>query len=96
MPTHRPRDPDRLTFTIEEVAVALGIDRSTAYGLAKANRLPAPVIRLGRRMVVGRAALHQALATGVDPALTSEEDDRDPRADPRLAHLASAADATST
>ena len=58
----RTQHPDRLTLTIEEVAAALGIDRSTAYALAKAERLPAPVIRLGRRLVVGRAALERALA----------------------------------
>ncbi|MDP9358813.1 MAG: helix-turn-helix domain-containing protein [Chloroflexota bacterium] len=58
----RTLSPDRQTLTIEEVAAALGIDRSTAYALAKADRLPAPVIRLGRRMVVGRAALERALA----------------------------------
>ena len=53
---------DRLTLTIEEVAAALGIDRSTAYDLAKRDALPAPVIRLGRRLVVGRAALERVLA----------------------------------
>ena len=54
--------PDRRTMTIEEVARALGIDRTTAYALAKEDRLPAPVMRLGRRLVVGRAALERALA----------------------------------
>jgi excisionase family DNA binding protein len=54
--------PDRRTMTIEEVAAALGTDRATAYELAKEDRLPVPVIRLGRRPVVGRAALDRALA----------------------------------
>ena len=52
----------RATATIEEVAAAFGIARSTAYELAKADRLPVPVIRLGRRMVVSRAALDRVLA----------------------------------
>lgn len=52
----------RLTLTIEEVAAALGIDRSTAYDLAAHDDLPVPVIRLGRRVVVGRAALERVLA----------------------------------
>ena len=52
---------DRQTMTIEEVAGVLGIDRSTAYALASAGQLPVPVIRLGRRMVVGRAALARVL-----------------------------------
>jgi len=54
--------PDRRTMTIEEVAAALGIDRTTAYALAKVDQLPVPVIRLGRRLVVGRAALERVLA----------------------------------
>ncbi len=53
---------ERGTLTIDEVAVALGIDRGTAYRLAKTDRLPVPVIRLGRRMVVGRVALDRVLA----------------------------------
>ena len=55
----------RLTLTIEEVAAALGIDRSTAYDLAARDDLPVPVIRLGRRLVVGRAALERVLAGDV-------------------------------
>jgi excisionase family DNA binding protein len=53
---------ERLTMTIGEVAEALGVDRSTAYALAQVDRLPVPVIRLGRRMVVGPAALERALS----------------------------------
>ncbi len=52
----------RATVTIEEVACAFGIARSTAYALAKEDRLPVHVIRLGRRMVVSRAALDRVLA----------------------------------
>ncbi len=51
----------RQTLTIEEVGQALGINRATAYQLAQRDQLPVPVIRLGRRMVVGRAALERAL-----------------------------------
>ena len=53
---------DRATATIEEVAASFGIARSTAYELAKTDRLPVPVIRLGRRMVVSRTALDRVLA----------------------------------
>ena len=52
----------RQTLDIPEVARALGIDRSTAYALAKEDRLPVPVIRLGRRLVVSRAAVDRLLA----------------------------------
>lgn len=65
--------PDRATATIEEVAATLGIARSTAYELAKSDRLPIPVIRLGRRMVVARAALDRLLAA--DSAPSSAADD---------------------
>lgn len=50
-----------LTLTVEQVARRLGIGRSLAYELARRDALPAPVIRLGRRMVVGRTALERAL-----------------------------------
>ena len=52
----------RDTLTIDEVAAKLGIDRGTAYRLAKSDRLPVPVIRLGKRMVIGRAALDRVLS----------------------------------
>lgn len=52
---------ERLTVNIETVAEMLGINRSTAYDLARRDALPVPVIRLGRRMVVSRRALDQLL-----------------------------------
>lgn len=51
----------RDTLNIETVAVRLGINRSTAYELARRDELPVPVIRLGRRMVVSRHALDALL-----------------------------------
>jgi len=60
--TMSPERTNRPTATIEEVADTFGIARSTAYMLAKQNRLPVPVIRLGRRMVVSRAAIEMLLA----------------------------------
>ena len=53
---------ERGTYSIEEVAVRLGIDRGTAYRLAKVDKLPVPVLRLGRRLVVSRIALDRVLA----------------------------------
>ncbi len=52
----------RDTLDIETVAKRLGINRSTAYDLARRDQLPVPVIRLGRRMVVSRLALDTLLA----------------------------------
>ncbi len=53
------------TLTIDEVATRLGIGRTLAYDLARRNDLPVATIRLGRRLVVSRAALERVL--GVAP-----------------------------
>jgi excisionase family DNA binding protein len=58
MPDHE----DCSTLTVEEAARRLGISRKHAYGLAAADRLPVPTIRLGRRLVVPRLALERLLA----------------------------------
>jgi excisionase family DNA binding protein len=62
MGTH---DADRSTLTVEEAAARLGISRTLAYELARAGRLPVPVLRLGRRVVVSRMALDRVLAAEV-------------------------------
>jgi excisionase family DNA binding protein len=49
----------RRTFTIEEAGQMLGLGRNTAYALAKSGRLP--TIRLGRRLLVPKAALDRLL-----------------------------------
>ncbi len=59
-------DYPRQTLTIAEVGQALGINRATAYQLAQRDQLPVPVIRLGRRLVVGRAALERVLGRTVE------------------------------
>ena len=53
---------ERGTFNIEQVAVRLGIGRAAAYAAAREDRLPIPVIRVGRRMLVSRAAVEALLA----------------------------------
>jgi excisionase family DNA binding protein len=58
----KPQDVTRATFTIGEVAILLGLARSTAYDLAARNCLPVPTIRAGRRLLVSRAALERVLA----------------------------------
>jgi excisionase family DNA binding protein len=57
------RTPERETVNIEEVATRLGINRNTAYTLAKQGGLPVPVIQVGRRLVVPRAALDRLLSS---------------------------------
>ncbi len=56
----------RQTLNIEDVATVLGINRSTAYELARRDELPVPVIRLGRRMVVSRRAVEELLNAALD------------------------------
>ena len=46
---------------IDELATILRISRATAYEHARRNLLPVPVIRSGRRMMVSKAALLQAM-----------------------------------
>ncbi len=52
----------RQTLTVEEAAKALGIGRASAYEAVRKGELPA--IRLGRRLVVPRAALERLLTSG--------------------------------
>jgi excisionase family DNA binding protein len=50
----------RLTWTVTEAAVLLGISRASAYEAAHRGELPVRVI--GRRMLVPRAALLRLLS----------------------------------
>jgi predicted DNA-binding transcriptional regulator AlpA len=65
----------RATLTIQEVAAIFGLARSTAYDLAKHDRLPIPVIRAGKRLFVSRALVERVLAG--DDIRKAEADDRD-------------------
>jgi len=51
---------DRQTLTVEEAATLLGIGRNSAYQAIARGELPA--LRLGRRLLVPRAALERHLA----------------------------------
>ena len=55
---------ERQTLTVEEAARVLGIGRSAAYLAAQRGDLP--VIRIGRRYVVPRAALERMLDQEID------------------------------
>ena len=50
---------DRATMTVEEAARVLGIARNTAYQAARTGDIPA--VRIGRRVIVPRAALETML-----------------------------------
>jgi len=51
--------PDKPMFTVEEVAAILGVGRATAYQCANTGEIPA--LRLGRRLLIPRAALARML-----------------------------------
>ncbi len=56
----KKQDNKRLTLTIPEAAERLGISRNLGYEAAKDGSLP--VVRIGRRLLVPRAALDSLLA----------------------------------
>jgi len=49
----------RLTLTVEEVAATLGISRAFAYEAVRRGEIPS--IRIGRRVLVPRAALEKLI-----------------------------------
>jgi excisionase family DNA binding protein len=58
---------EKLTFTVEEAGRMLGVSRNTAYACARSGELP--VVKLGTRLVVPKAALMRMLeGTGQRPS----------------------------
>ncbi len=55
----------RLVMSVTEAAGVLGISRGLAYELARTGQLPS--LRLGRRLVVPRAALLSWLESATAP-----------------------------
>jgi excisionase family DNA binding protein len=51
---------ERLTLTVPEVARLLGVSRMTAYTAVREGTIPS--IRIGRRVLIPRAALYRLLA----------------------------------
>ena len=58
--------PTPATMSVEAAGRLLGISRSAAYRAANAGTLPA--LRVGRRLLVPTAKLHQLLGLPADPA----------------------------
>ena len=65
-------EPESLTLSVTEAARVLGISRTTAYECVHTGQLRA--VRLGRRLVIPRAAITELLAAP-DPSVTSTEAD---------------------
>jgi excisionase family DNA binding protein len=57
----------RATFSVDEAGQILGISRSAAFQAA--NNREIPVIRIGRRLLVPRAALEQLLGGPIPDGL---------------------------
>jgi len=52
---------EKQTFSVPEAAEILGIDRNSGYAAAKNGELP--TIRIGKRLLVPKAALERLLNT---------------------------------
>jgi excisionase family DNA binding protein len=50
----------RLTMTVDEMAIEVGISRVHAFKMVREGRIPA--LRLGRRWLISRKALDEFLA----------------------------------
>jgi hypothetical protein len=55
------RKKSEYTMDLPELAPILHSSRGSIYSLARQNKLPVPVIFIGRRMVVSRAAVERLL-----------------------------------
>ena len=63
-------EPERLTVSVEEAAIRLGIGRALAYQLARLGELPS--LRLGRRLLVSREGLERMVASAPHSAARSD------------------------
>jgi len=65
----------RLTVTIDELAALTGVSRNTWFESVKRGDCPLPTIRVGRRIVIPRAAVEQLLGAPVpaEPAETARD-----------------------
>jgi excisionase family DNA binding protein len=61
-PAREKRADERLTYDVPEAGRLLGLSRNGAYAAAKAGLIP--VLNIGRRMLVPKAALHEMLSVG--------------------------------
>ena len=55
-------DKEKLTLTVDETAKCLGIGRNSAYEAIARGEIP--VVRVGKRLLVPKAALERLLAAG--------------------------------
>jgi excisionase family DNA binding protein len=65
----RREQPERLMYSVEEAADLLGISRAGAYEAVQRGEIPH--LRIGRRILVPRSALHR-LVEGAEAARGDE------------------------
>lgn len=70
-PVIEERPSQRLTMNVEEAAVVLGISRASAYQAVTRGEIPC--IRIGRRILVPKAALERMLEGAAPPGGAGEE-----------------------
>ena len=58
---------DRQTVSVPEAAKILGVSASCVFGAVRRNELPA--LRIGKRIVIPRAALERMLALPISPQI---------------------------
>lgn len=61
---------ERLTYSVEEAADLLGISRAFAYEAV--NRGEIPHLRMGRRILIPRSALHKLVEGATTDVRTTE------------------------
>ena len=61
------------TLTIDEFSQRTGINLSAAYELARQNKLPVPVIRIGRLMRISRRAFDEIMSADYTPPEQEEQ-----------------------
>jgi len=61
-PVIEDRPEQRLTMTVEEAAVILGISRATAYDAVSRGEIPC--LRIGRRILIPKVAMERLLNGG--------------------------------
>ena len=64
-------DKEKLTLTVDETAKCLGIGRNSAYEAIAKGEIP--VVKIGKRLLVPKAALEKLLAAGQPKKIDDNE-----------------------
>jgi excisionase family DNA binding protein len=62
-----PEPAERKTYTVTEVGEMLGLSKNLAYLAAKNNKLPVPVFRVGKRLLISKSAMDAYLESTPQP-----------------------------